>query len=124
MSLQREKVVAICEQEVLDPATRLFGTRKEALNVFADYEGAANLVYAYEIDGRSFILRVSYTPERSFEQIQAELHFVVYLAENGVRVSRPVRSRNGNLVEVVEAAGIPFKVVSFVNVPCIGVTQG
>jgi len=113
--MQRKKIIAICKRVVLDTATELFGTRKDALKVYASYEGAANLVYEYEIDGTPFILRISYTPERSLEQIQAELHFVNYLGENGVRVSRPVRSQNGNLVETVEAAGISFKVVSFVK---------
>jgi Ser/Thr protein kinase RdoA (MazF antagonist) len=47
--------------------------------------------------------------------VQAELHFVNYLAEGGVRVSRPVPSENGNLLEVIPAEGIPFIVASFVK---------
>jgi len=60
-------------------------------------------------------LRLSFRPERTVELIQAELHFVNYLAEGGVRVSRPIPSINGNLLEVLPAGGIPFIAVSFVK---------
>ena len=113
--MQRADIVNICDREVLDKAARLFGTHKEDLRVFPDYEGAANLVYEYVLDGKPLILRLSFRPERSLDQIQAELHFVTYLAEQGVRVSVPLTSRNGNLVETIQAEGIDFQVVSFVK---------
>lgn len=101
--------------DVLETAAARFGTRKDALKLFPAHEGAVNLVYEYEIDDRPLVLRISYRPERSLAQIQAELHFVNYLAEHGVNVSRPLPSQYGNLVEVVEAAGIPFHIVTFVK---------
>jgi Ser/Thr protein kinase RdoA (MazF antagonist) len=113
--VKREDIIEICNQGVLAEATRLYGTRKEALKVYASYEGAANLVYDYELDGKPLILRISYTPERSIAQIRAELDFVNYLAEHEVRVSKPVASQNGNLVETVWSEGIPFQIVSFVK---------
>lgn len=113
--MQRKDVVKLCDEQVLDTASQLFGTRKGALTVFADYEGAANLVYAYEQNRQSFILRISFRSDRTREQIQAELDFVHYLAEGGVRVSRPVPSTNGSLIETIEAEGIPFHAVSFIK---------
>jgi Ser/Thr protein kinase RdoA (MazF antagonist) len=113
--MNRDEVTTLCEHEVLEPAARLFGTTKEALHKFDDSEGCANLVYQYELDSQPRILRISYNPERPVERIQAELHFVNHLAEGGVRVSRPVPSLNGNLLEVIHAQGIPFKVVSFLK---------
>ncbi len=113
--MQREEIVAICNSEVLENAAKLFDTRKDALKVFANYEGAANFVYEYEHDGRPRILRISFTPDRTEERIRSELHFVNYLAENGVRVSRPLPSVNGDLVETIRAAGIPFHAVSFIK---------
>jgi Ser/Thr protein kinase RdoA (MazF antagonist) len=82
---------------------------------FPEYEGAVNLVYEYEIGKTPMVLRISFTPERTLEQIQAELYFVNYLSENGVSVSRPMLSQNGNLVETIQAAGIPFRAVTFVK---------
>jgi Ser/Thr protein kinase RdoA (MazF antagonist) len=123
--VQRDKIVQICDSQVLEVATAQFGTRKDALQVFPEHEGAANLVYEYEVDKKPLILRISFTPERTLEQIQAELHFVNYLAENGVNVSTPVPSRNGNLIETVQAMGISFHSVTFIKgkgmrVPDIG----
>jgi Ser/Thr protein kinase RdoA (MazF antagonist) len=113
--MRREEIVEICQREVLDKASKLFNTQKKALKVFADYEGAANLVYEYEIEGKPFIIRLSYTPERSVEQIHAELHFVNHLHDHGVRVSRPIPSINGEMVETIQAKGIPFHIVSFIK---------
>jgi Ser/Thr protein kinase RdoA (MazF antagonist) len=113
--MDRNEIAKICERDVLGNAARLFGTSKEKLGKFEDSEGCANLVYYYERDGQQRILRISFRPDRSLECIQAELHFVNYLAEGGVRLSRPVCSENGNLLEVIPAAGIPFIAASFVR---------
>jgi len=111
--MNRGEITRICEQEVLGVASRLFGTSTERLHKFDDYEGCANLVYWYELAGEQRVLRISYRPDRSVERIQAELHFVNYLAEKGVRVSQPILSENGNLIEVVPAGNMPFITVSF-----------
>lgn len=113
--MQREEIIKICDREVLDTASRLFGVRKDALKLVAGYEGCANLVYEYKRDGQPFILRVSFRSDRTVEQILAELHFVNYLAEHGVRVSRPMPSQNGKLLETVQVRGIPLHIVSFVK---------
>ena len=113
--MQREKVIQICENEVLEIATTRFGTQRSKLKMFPEYEGAANLVYEYQIDKKPLILRISFTPERTLEQILAELHFVNYLSENGVNVSTPVPSLIGNLIETINAAGIQFHIVTFVK---------
>ena len=113
--MQREEIAEVCQRQVLDKASALFNTQQDALKLFPDYEGAANLVYEYDINGEPMVLRLSYSLERSEEQIRAELHFVNYLAEHGVRVSKPILSTNGNLVETVLAEGIPFRIVSFVK---------
>ena len=91
--LNRNEITKICERDVLETAARLFGTSKDRLGKFEDSEGCANLVYYFERDGQQRILRISFRPDRSLESIQAELHFVNYLAENGVRLSRPVLLR-------------------------------
>jgi Ser/Thr protein kinase RdoA (MazF antagonist) len=113
--MNREEAVELCERDVLSTAARLFGTSKSALGKFDDYEGCANLVYQYETNGQQRILRISFRSDRTLELIQAELHFVNHLAENGVRVSQPIPSRSGNLVETLQAEGITFHAVSFVR---------
>ena len=113
--MDRNEIAQICERNVLDTAAHLFGTSIDCLGKFDDYEGCANLVYQYERNDQPRILRISYRPDRTVERVQAELHFINYLAEGGVRVSVPVRSENGNLLETIPAAGISFLAVSFVK---------
>lgn len=113
--MQREEIISICDREILDTASRLFGVKKDALKLFAGFEGCANLVYEYQHDGRLCILRISFRPDRTAEQIQAELHFVDYLAEHGVRVSRPMPSQNGRLLETIQVRGMPLHIASFVK---------
>ena len=57
--MRRDEIVALCQREVLDRGAHLWGTHCDALQVFPDYEGCANLVYAYQRDGEARILRIS-----------------------------------------------------------------
>ena len=111
--MERAEITRLCERQVLGAAAGLFGTSQEVLGKFDDYEGCANLVYHYEHEGQPRILRLSYRQDRPAELIRAELHFVEYLAAGGLRVSRPIPSINGNLLEVLPAAGLNFMAVSF-----------
>ncbi|MBN2003540.1 MAG: phosphotransferase [Anaerolineae bacterium] len=113
--MQREEIVNICDREVLDAASRLFGVKKNALKLFAGYEGCANLVYEYTRDEQPHIMRISFRPDRSAEQIQAELHFIEYLAAHGVRVSRPIPSQAGKLLETFQVHGMPLHIAAFVR---------
>ena len=56
--MQRDEIIQICDSQVLEIATTPFGTRQDALKIFTQYEGAANLVYEYEIDKKPLILRI------------------------------------------------------------------
>jgi len=113
--MQRTEIAQLCERDLLENTAKLFGTSKSELAKFDDYEGCANLVYHFESDGQSRILRISFRSDRTLELIQAELHFANYLAANGVLVSRSIPSRNGNLIETLQAEGIIFYAVSFVG---------
>lgn len=113
--MTRQDIIKLVQTRALARATALFGTTQEALAIYGDYEGCQNLVYDYERDGQPMILRVSFRPDRPPEQIQAEVHFVNYLANHGARVSRAVPSVSGNLVETLAIDGQTFVVVSFVK---------
>ena len=113
--MQREEIISICDREVLDTASRLFDIRRDALKLVAGFEGCANLVYECKRDGQPCVLRISFRSDRVAGQIQAELHFVNYLAEHGVRVSRPMLSQNGRQIETVWVRGMPLHIVSFVR---------
>ena len=113
--MQREEIVRLCEKEVLDKSAELFGTHKNALKVYDSYEGCANLVFEYEVANQPAILRISFRPDRTRDDILSELNYVNHLAEHGVRVSKPIQSVNGCFLETIEAVGYPFHVTSFVK---------
>lgn len=77
---------------------------------FRDYDSvefiriSANCVLRFKAEDRAFVLRVNSERERSVEQWAAEIGFVNYLAESGLRVAKPVLSRNGSCVGSVETA--------------------
>jgi Ser/Thr protein kinase RdoA (MazF antagonist) len=111
--MNRSEIIQLCESTILPTAAMLFGTSQECMSKFSDYEGCANLVYQYELDSLPRVLRISYRSDRPEELIRAELHFVNYLSENGVRVAKPISSINGRLLEIIHSAGISFMIVSF-----------
>src|SRR5512135_743018 len=67
--MQRTVIAQLCEREVLETAARLFGTSKDALGKFEDYEGCANLVYHFKHADQLRILRISYRSDRPVELI-------------------------------------------------------
>jgi len=111
----REETLRSLDNQTLDRASRPFGICPNDLKMVPDYEGCANLVFEYERDGQSRILRISVDSRRTAEWIQAELHFVTYLSEHGVRVSTPVMSEMGRLIESLRVGGQLLHVVSFVK---------
>jgi Ser/Thr protein kinase RdoA (MazF antagonist) len=113
--MKREEIVELCESRVLGRAAKRFGASRDDLVSYPSYEGCQNLVYEYNCQEQPLILRISYRAERPIEQVEAELHFVCYLADGGVRVARPVHSRAGNLIEPLTAEGLTFLAVSFVK---------
>ncbi len=113
--MNRDEIILLVESEFLDTFAKMFGTSKEDLKIFPGYEGAANLVFEYDQDGIPMILRISFNQERTLEQIQAELDFIQYLVDQGVRASLPVTSKAGNLVESINVNGLPLIAVSFIK---------
>ena len=111
--MDRKNVVSLWQAQGLDRAAKLYGVSRNDLHLHDDYLGCQNLVYKYLQEGRSMILRISYREDRPLELIQAEIHFINYLADHGVRVSRAQPSRNGSLVELLQIEERSFGIVSF-----------
>lgn len=95
----------------------LYGIRSEELQLYPEYEGCQNLVFFYASKGIDYVLRVSFRTDRPPKQIHAELDFVLFLHENGVRVCPPAKSLEGRYADVLWANGMPFTVVAFTKAP-------
>jgi Ser/Thr protein kinase RdoA (MazF antagonist) len=80
-------------------------------------KASANFVFRVSAEGRAFYVRFNHAHERSVGQYAAELRFVGHLADRGVPVARPVRSRQGLLVETVRHAGVDWNGIMLEAVP-------
>ncbi|MBN2002464.1 MAG: phosphotransferase [Anaerolineae bacterium] len=85
-------------ETILQQGAALFGADGAALHSLGGMDGA---VYAYERDGKGYVLKFVPTSEEGLPVVAEKWDFVNYLAENGVRVSRPVLSRDKRLVETL-----------------------
>lgn len=95
-------------------ALNRFGLKPENVRMLDGFE---NFIYEYQQDGQEYILRIAHSSRRSAEMINGEVEWINYLVENGVGASRAVPSRNGQLVEVVDAGDSYFSAASFVKAP-------
>jgi Ser/Thr protein kinase RdoA (MazF antagonist) len=77
------------------------------------FRSSANFLYLFRHEGKNFFLRFADSCERSREAIEAEIDLVNWLAATGLEVATPIRSKNGNYVETVEAELGTFHAVVF-----------
>lgn len=95
---------------VLDKAANRYGTTPDKISHVG---GIDNIVYEYERDGESFILRFTHSSHRTVELVKGEIDFLNYLTDNDASVSRPVPSENGELVEVITLKNSYYSVAAF-----------
>jgi len=111
--MDRQKLTNQHEDGLIKRAVELFALNSREVKAFRSYEGCRNLVYSARKGDRHVILRFSYHQDRTRNQIRAELDFINYLAENGVRVSIPLLSQNGKYMEEISIEGAPIYLVCF-----------
>ena len=111
--MRNELIAEIFMQEALGPLSADYGFNCDTVTAFPGTEGSANLVYEYAGKDGPAILRISYRPDRSTPQIQAELDFIGHLATNGVRVATPIASLRGELIETLQTSAGTLNVVAF-----------
>jgi Ser/Thr protein kinase RdoA (MazF antagonist) len=96
--------------------------RKAAERYSANYShgrllgGFSNNVYELVLGGEAFVLKFTpYSLEKE-NVVKRELHWVDYLSKNGMRVSQPLPSLNGNFIEHIEIEGSPYLAALYVKV--------
>jgi amicoumacin kinase len=75
--------------------------------------GFQNDVFEYHDGHDARILRVTLSSNRSKETIQSELDFIENLSLNGIGVSSPIKSAQGNYIEEITLQGVIFYLTSF-----------
>ena len=114
---RQEALETIQQQLLLPQIAKLYAIEPDDLQLYPDYDGCQNLTYFYKRNDIHHVLRVSFRNDRSPDQILAELDFIRYLHENGVRVSPPVESLEGRYMEIISSDFYQFAVVSFERAP-------
>ncbi len=72
-----------------------------AWSSFAPLASHESAVYAWEQNGSSHVLKLIPKERRSREQLLGEIDFVQYVSANGIAVSRPLVSLQGEFVESI-----------------------
>lgn len=93
------------EERILGAASAGYGVPVESLKKLGSFE---SLVYEFEMDGVSFILKLTHDIRRSEKQIAGELDWVDYLDTYGLSVCKAVPSLEENLIEVIDLDGSCF----------------
>jgi Ser/Thr protein kinase RdoA (MazF antagonist) len=91
-----------------------FGISQAELSFIGGFQ---NFIYSYIRDDFKYILRFTPSTLRMPEGLEAEVDWIHYLAENGLSVSDPVSSINGQDVERIQGKMMDFYVTSFRHAP-------
>lgn len=93
-------------KELIDTAKRLFSMEQAAAECVPGHEGGRNLVFRFTGQKEERYLRISYLPDRTLRDYEAETEFVHYLAEKGAAVADVYPSINGRYVEEAKCDGV------------------
>ena len=111
--INRNKAFEIVQSQLLDKICSLYAIKRNSLKLFPEYEGCQNIIFFYSTKKIEYVLRITFRDDRTYEDILAEVHFINYLHENKASVSNPIRSKENNFVEKLNASGISVYVVVF-----------
>lgn len=105
-----KRIHEMFNQEILEKAAKLFGVNDEDVKKVGGFE---NYIFEYQKNNIDYIMRISHTLHRSIQQVESELDFVNFLANNHANVSIPILSINKRLVEIIASDEGFFIVTSY-----------
>ncbi|MHA2332070.1 MAG: phosphotransferase enzyme family protein [Candidatus Hodarchaeales archaeon] len=92
-------------------AGQRYGIKPEDLKFVGHFE---NFVYEYRKNNLDHVLRFGHSSHKTTDQIEAEIDWITYLNARKVPACTPIKSNNGNLVEVIDIDGNSYlNVVAF-----------
>lgn len=100
---------ALFNDTILEEASKYYDVE---LNDLYKVGGFENYIYGFTKNNTEYIMRISHSSHRTIDQVEGELDFVNYLAENNANVSIPVKSINHRLVEKVKCSDNSYFTIS------------
>jgi len=95
---------------IMNEVAQRYEIAKTDLKKLGSFE---SFVFEYEKDNQKRILKITHNLHRTIDQVKGELEWVNFLAENGVSVPPVIRSKNGELVELISLEYSYFLVYAF-----------
>lgn len=105
-----KNIKQLFNQGILRQAAERYGIREDSM---IELNGFQNFVYSGLVEDCEVILRIAHITHRNEVLTKAELDFIMYLAESGVKVARPIPSLTGDLLHTIDDA---FVVTAFEKV--------
>jgi len=110
----KQEIIDKLSHDILIEVARYFECRSDD---FVQLDGFENFLYETERYGKQFILRITHESHRNENQLNGELEWINYLADNGVATPRAIPSANGRMIETVDTGDACFYVSCFEKVP-------
>lgn len=94
-----KNIKQLFNQDILRQAAERYGIREDSMS---ELDGFQNFVYSGLVGDREVILRIAHITHRNEILTKAELDFIMFLWESGVKVARPIQSLTGDLIHTID----------------------
>lgn len=105
-----KEIVAVFNHVNMEEIVSQYGIKTEDLHYIGGFQ---NFIYEYQVDNQEYIMRFTPSAHRTLSEVQAELEWILYLAEHDIPVSSPVPSINGKQTETAELEEMYFTAAVF-----------
>lgn len=85
----------LLSDDMIEEALSLYGAKNHK-----NLGGFENFVFEFEIDGKAFILRLSHSSHRSIDEVNSEIDFIYFLANNNANVAVPIRNKENTFTKM------------------------
>lgn len=93
-----KSIEALYNKEILNEALSRYGLNGSEVEFIGGFD---SYVYKYQKGKEKYILKITHSLRRTYEEMLDEADFLQYLKNNGAAVAAAIPSLNGNLVEVI-----------------------
>ncbi|GAA0363013.1 phosphotransferase enzyme family protein [Bacillus horti] len=111
---------ALFNDQILAQSAKLF---RANVGQMKDLGGFESFIYEFMLDGAEFIMRITHSLHRDKGEMQAEVDWIYFLAQQGVSVAKPIFSVNERLLERIDLDDSYFLVSAFEKAPGGKVTK-
>ncbi|UVI29189.1 phosphotransferase enzyme family protein [Paenibacillus spongiae] len=105
---------ALLNNRILEESAGKFGFHPDDLT---DLGGFQNFVYGAHRDAKHCVIRIAHSSHRSLAMTEAELNWISYLMNHGVRAAAPIRSIEGKWAARINSGEDYFVATAFESAP-------